>query len=262
MKKLWERHHIGICDQIWFGRSVIMDKFIKLFEWIQQKIDILFFVNESVLFKFIRENDIRIKCVEMKYVLRREFLLHANNSQIMIEYLQQNTLPWVKECPIKVDTVYPQYINDKNESATNIYFLTKQLYTDVPCKLLNVLTNKYIYTPNQIYGTGTTGSNNCTYFKIHIYNSYLINILVEYPTITHNKAICLTINDQQLICTTDIDNPKTHFFLLKRGSYYCFVHYIFQEDRYLYMNNISNTFNILTNGSKNTPGIEWSIIST
>jgi hypothetical protein len=27
----WEHHHIGICDQVWFGRSLVMDKFCALF---------------------------------------------------------------------------------------------------------------------------------------------------------------------------------------------------------------------------------------
>ena len=164
----WDRHHIGICDQLWVGKSIVMDKFIDLFGWIQQNIDTLFFVNENVLYKFIVANNIKIKCTDIRYILRRNNMIGISDSAIVSEYNQQLLLPWVKTCPEKLEGRYQTYISNKNDSANTIYFSTNHTYHDIKCKLLNTKINKYIYiadkqiidrTCNNSYGA-TKFSNN------------------------------------------------------------------------------------------------------
>lgn len=263
----WDRHHIGICDQFWIGKSIVMDKFINIFSWIQSNIDTLFFVNESVLYKFIDANDIHIKCTDIRYVLRRSHLLGVPNSRIMSEYTQQLTLPWVTPCPEKLDGRYQTYISNKNESASNIYFITKQTYGDINCKILNPSANKYIYVTEHSSLLGINGNNMYTHFKIHACGSYLINIIVDNPVLTHSGDVtCLSVNKNKLTYTTDTASVNSQFFLIKKGKYYCFAqsktsdmftNEILYGGIHIYMDKMSNIF---ANGDKNMVEAEWSII--
>lgn len=262
----WDRHHIGICDQFWIGKPIVMDKFINLSSWIQSNINTLFFVNESVLYKFIDANDIRIKCTDIRYVLRRNHLLSVPNSCILNEYTQQLTLPWVAPCPEKIEGRYQAYISNKNESASNIYFLTNQTYGDVKCKILNQSINKFIYITENTSLSGINGSNMYTHFKIHPCGSYLINIIVDNPVLTRGNTTCLSINRNRLVCTTDTISVNSRFFLIKKGKNYCFAQSktsdLFTNENindgiHIYMDKMSNIF---ANGDKNAVESEWCIV--
>lgn len=262
----WDRHHIGICDQFWIGKSLVMDKFIDMFSWIKNNINSLFFVNESVLYKFINANDIHIKCSDIRYVLRRSHLLGASNCRILSEYTEQITLPWVSPCPEKLEGRYQTYIYNKNESASNIYFITNHTYHEVDCKILNPSTNKYMYVTEHSSLLGINGSNMYTHFKIRACNAYLINIIINNPVLSRGDTLCLSVNKNKLIYTTDTSSVNSQFFLIKKGKYYCFAqsktsdlftNEILYGGIHIYMDKTSNIF---TNGDKNMIEAEWNII--
>lgn len=212
----WERHHIGICDQIWFGRHKTMDKFTELFQWIHNNINSLFFVNESVLYNFIKACNMNIKCIDIKYILRRDHHINAPLHVIMEEYNKEKTYPWIEGCPERRDGKYQIYISNKNESANVIYFFTRRLYVDIPCKILNASINKYIHiTENDI-----AGSNIFTHFTIRTHNSYLVNIIVNNPVMFPHTPCCLAVENDKLVCINDFNNINSHFMLLKKGKNY------------------------------------------
>lgn len=285
----FERHHIGICDQIWFGRSRTMDRFSDLFNWIRDNINTLFFVNENVLYKFIEANNLNIKCLDIKYVLRRDNMIDVPHHVLWSEYIRDQNLPWVLSCPEKKEGHYQTYIANKNESANNIYFFTKNIttpipsnycmlnrssirdaYSIVPCKILNCVRNKYIYVSEKNYFSCITGGNIYTHFFIRPCNAYLINILIDNHELTHGVEMCLTVNNDKIIATTNLNDINSQFMLIKKGNSYLFAQHQSVENlsahpntvgvnckRYLFMN---KNLDIMADGDKNNPEVEWKII--
>jgi hypothetical protein len=266
----FEYHHIGICDQLWFGRSRIMDKFSGLFDWIKNNNNKLFFVNENVLYKFIESQKINIKCSDIKYVLRRDNFIGSPHHFLWSEYLSQRSLPWILSCIEKKEKYYQAYISSKNESANNIFFFTKEMYIDVPCKLLNCVRNKYLHVSEENYYCGLSGKNIFSHFIIKHYNSFLINIIVNNPVVTHGTLMCLTVHNNKLICTSNIHDCNSQFMLLKQDENYCFAQNRSIEElsanpekicinggKFIYMNKNNDVF---TDGDKQNPECEWNIL--
>lgn len=259
----FDRHHIGICDQIWFGKSVIMDKFISLSDWIKNNINQLFFVNESVLLKFIIASNIKFKCHDIKYVLRRDDILGVSNVEYNNVYMHQLTLPWVTPCVEKREDKYQLYIKYKNESANNIYFLTNKSYREVHCKIKNIMQNKYIYVTNENSKIKISCSNIASHFIVRLYTSYLISIMINNNEITHGEMMFLSIESNKVVCSNNPNNNKSQFFLLKKDGGYQFLQNDISSTTqigygcFLYSDK-SNT--ICTNGTTMTSGSVWQII--
>lgn len=216
----WERHHIGICDQLWFGKSDVMNNFTDLFDWIRDNINTLFFVNESVFYKFIKSKNIQIKCADISYVLVRENMIGMPQYELLNEYIKDMRLPWVEKCPERNDGDYQIYIDTKNDSANNIYFLTKQNYNDVPCKLLNVSQCRYLNISDR--NRDVVGSNIPTHFILRPCCSYLVNIVINNPLIKETNNY-LTGVDNRFSYSDKFDNPNAQFFVVKKGKSYIFM---------------------------------------
>jgi hypothetical protein len=266
----FEHHHIGICDQLWFGRSCVMDKFTMLFEWIKNNINTLFFVNENVLYKFIDSQNINIKCMDIQYILRRDSLLGVPNHVLSEEYATNRTLPWILTCPEKKEIHYQSYISSKNESANNIFFLTKELYVEIQCKILNCVRNKFLHVSEQNYYNGITGGNTFTHFIIKPYNAFLVNLIVNNPTLSHGTIMCLTVNNNKIICTSNIHDSNSQFMLLTQDKRICFAQNqpvdkltAFPDSlgvncgKFFIMDKNNNVF---ANGDKQNPECQWNIL--
>lgn len=214
----WERHHIGICDQLWIGHPDTMDNFINLFEWIHLNIKSLFFVNESVLYKFMCSCHINIKCVDIKYVLRREHLIKTTETLILRDYEQQLSLPWIMGCPERIDGKYQRYINDKNNSASNIYFLSEQHYSDKLCKLYNKTHDKYLNIVEKNSSLICITNNVGIPINIHTHNSYTINLVVLSECYSKNKVNCISIDNECVVLSSEINDPSCHFLLIEHTN--------------------------------------------
>lgn len=288
-----DHHHIGICDQLWFGKSNIMDQFILLSDWIRDNINNLFFVNESVLYNFVISRKINIKCIPIRYILLREHLIYVPSNFLYDEYVRQQTEPWISPCPEKKDGLYQIYMANRNLSASNIYFFTKQCYCEIPCKILNISRNRYLYVmndllnqvPNRItsnrimpnpsinkmnsnkLSSNVVSLNNFyTVCKIRIFNAYLINIFIDVQTKEKDKQYCLAVHDNQLICSTNPNNISAQFFLLKKDNVYQIMYHRYsntnrlcQISNYNFYLYADRTNNILTNGEPHMRETEWLI---
>lgn len=259
----WEHHHIGICDQLWFGKSTTMDKFVGLFEWIKRNIDVLFFVNENLMYKFIISNNINFKCVDIKYVLRRGHLLGSTDNKIYEEYIRQSTLPWIVSCPEKSDTYYNTFIFNKNDTANNVYFLTNAAYCDIPCVLFNKTSGKFVHILENIRCEQYVfvGHVICTHFRIHPVNAFSVNIFVDNPLLTHGKTLCISVKNGKLTCTQDMSNRCSQFFMIKKGEYYQFSQYGTSSDlqpfrSYICIDSLNN---ICVNGEKCSETSYWNL---
>lgn len=247
----WEYHHVGICDQLWFGRSSTMNKFTKLFDWIKDNINDLLFINESVLYKFIHAQNIKILCTDIKYVLMRAHLLGFDKNQLMNEYQQQLRLPWVATCPEKREGKYQTYIDIKNVSTSSTYFLTHMNYSDTFVKIINCKTNRFLYADNQNYYTGIKGGNVASVVRVHVYSVYLVNLFVKIMLNGRETEVCLTSNNDRIICTTNIHDLKSQFFLYKTDKTFRIILNLICDNpsgtfgKYLNMSgaNITNTGN-------------------
>lgn len=279
-----DHHHIGICDQLWFGKSIAMDQFLFLSDWIRDNINNLFFVNESVLYNFLIARKINIRCATIRYILMRDHLLYVPQNFLYDEFMRQQTEPWVTACPEKKETLYQIYINNRNVSATNIYFLSNQSYREIPCKILNASRNRYLYVMNNSFNgiqnklTSNVLSNSLssnivslsnfyTVFKIRLYNAYLINIFIDIETKDKAQQYCLSVHDNKLICSSNPNNISSQFFLLKKDKAYQFVYHRYsnvnrlcQISNYNFYLYVDKTNNIRTNGESQMRETEWMIL--
>lgn len=267
----WNNHHIGICDQIWFGSPLVMDKFANLFDWIRDNISKLFFVNENVLYRFLCANEISVKCIEMRYIIRRDQMLSDSQQNLFGEYNRQQTLPWVVSCPERKEKYYQTYILNRNESANTLFFFTKQIYCDIPCRILNRIRNKYIFITPQNYSTGIQGCNNASHFFIHVFNSYSVNVIVNNAELSHVKdkretnhkttKLYLATSGNKLICSTDPNNSNSQFFFVKKNDIYYFIQNKPVEERNIglwwFMDQQNNIF---ANGLCGTAETQWTVI--
>jgi hypothetical protein len=271
----FDHQHIGLCDQIWFGKSEVMDQFIFLSNWIKENISTLFFVNESVLYNFIYSRKINFKCTNIRYLLLRDHLLYVPTNFLYDEFVREQTEPWITACPEKKEGLYQKYIHYKNVSATTIYFLSNQCYCEIPCKLLNVSRNKYLYVmsnslnivSNKTKSSMVVLSNFYTTCKIRLFNAYLINIFIDIETKEQNKQYCLSVHDNKLICSSNPNNLSSQFFLLKKNNSYQFVYHRYsnlnrlcQISNYNFFIHVDKINNIRTTGEEFMRDSEWNII--
>lgn len=204
-------HHIGMCDQLWFGTSKQMNKFANLFDWIRCNLDRLYFVNENVLCRFLIANNINFHCINIPFVLRRECDddMTSTEHQLYGKYLENLRNPWVQSCPEARIGKCHEMVVKKNDSANTIYFFTKQLYCEMPCKLMNQHHHKFaVVTPTNIRTCITSGIVP-TQFKIRVYNCHLVNLVVNLD----HKPLYLTANDDRVICGEDMHNPNAQFYM-------------------------------------------------
>lgn len=215
----WEHHHIGICDQIWFARQNVMNRCCNLFDWIKNNIDTLYFVNENILCRFIMNENINIKCANLRYILIRDNMLEYTYEQNLNEYEKQLSLPWVKACPEKTDYYYQQYIMNKNISANNIYFLNgNKYYQDYHCKIYNSMYKKYMYVSTKNFNSGIKGDEIATHFIIRVNNSYLINIILNSLLIKSTMYLTNNNVNNKLVCRADGNYCMAQFFLIKTNK--------------------------------------------
>jgi len=207
-------HHIGICDQVWFGSSSAMDKFCNMFDWIRSNLNKIYFVNENVIYRFIIASNIRVNCVDMQYILRRDHHIGVAEKILYNEYYQNINAPWNVTCPEKRDGKYQDFILNRNTSANTIYFFTRNLYCDVPCKLFNKEYNKFISVNHRNASIGITSGIVPTHFRIHVVNCNLVNIIVPITALHKERDMCLTVSNDKLICTEDFHDPKSQFYLI------------------------------------------------
>ena len=265
----WERHFFGMCDQIWFANSVMMDKFIGLYNWVVNNCKDIYYVNENVLYKFLIANDIDFNCVDLRYVIVRDSYLHSPNIQslLKVKYKNEKKESWISECQVRKNDCYKKYISLKNESGNIIYFLTDLLYIDVKCKLFSVFKNRYL----RLDGNNFVGDVHHSPLTIRVYNAYLINIILDtqmdkteqnnvlfFENIDHGSnnlenAQSMQNKNQNMVNTTQkkylsIDNnnklclsnvnttPNTQFYISKKGKNYCLIPNVNLENPvYLYM---------------------------
>lgn len=259
----FERHHIGICDQLWCGSSISMDYFTNLFEWIHLNIETLFFVNENILYKFLMAFNMKIKCADIKYVLRREHLINAKQNMILQDYNQQLSLPWNVGCPEHIDGKYQQYIDDKNNSANNIYFLSNNMYFDIICKLSN--NEKYLNVTDKNSELHCSSNDVGTNFNIHSNNSYLINIIISNSQITKNRLSCLSIVNDSVYVSSDTEKSECKFFLIRKNNLYQFFIYVYENPKtqntllrkYLSMNKNGIVY---SSYDSNNPDTFWKLV--
>jgi len=237
----YEHHHIGLCDQLWFGDNISMNKFINLFQWIKDNIRDLLFINENVLYQFVSRNDISYKCIDMQYILRRDGFINYNDMYMIGEYNRQKILPWILSCPEKMNGKYQKYICDKNKSANTIFFLTNCNYKNISKCFFNIDKEKFICINNKNSTLIPIGSVNSTKFNIQIYDSTTIVLALNGFS---DKTVYFSCKDKQPSFTEDVSNMQTHFFINKIDNYFIIIHYIQNEKNndtlntsYLSMNN-------------------------
>lgn len=266
-------HHIGICDQLWFGRSTTMNKFINLFDWIHNNLDKLYFVNENVLYRFLISSGIQIGCVDIKYILRRENYIGCNEKVMYDEYLRNLKAPWIITCPEKRDGKYQEYILNRNTSANTIYFLTRCLYVDIPCKIMNQYHNKFLSATPQNINLGITGGGIPTQFRIHVCNCHMVNIIISSHTLMTRTDLYLSIQNDKVVCTNNSTDPTAQFMLicsltpsgLLKGNPKIFQFIINKNGdntsgsfgNYLYMD---KCLNVHSDGARDTSSSNWLIM--
>lgn len=256
----FDNYHIGICDQLWFGHSDTMNKFTNLLQWIQKNLDTLYYVNESVLYKFIKSNNIEIKCLNIRFKLIRDQMLRVTERKLLLEYEQHKLLPWMADCPERTEGYYQKYLDNNNESSTNIYFITKCCYQDITCRIINNYYNKYICVNEQCDGKyRIKGDDYICPLIIHVSNASLINIKYFSPIQKNYK--CLTSNNTLTFGNNDGD-VNARFFLIKKEKTYQIILSSVSEDitqkskKYLIMD---KNFNMSISGSGTEPESWWRI---
>lgn len=207
-------HHIGICDQLWFGRPNTMDKIICLFDWMRCNLDRVYFVNENILYRFLHSSNIKVSCIDIRYTLRRDNLLGYNESQLYNCYLCDLKKPWAVTCPEKRDGKYQNFIYNRNASANTVYFFTRSLYVDVPCKFMNYTNNKFISINPQTAPEGICGNGVPAQFRIHVYNCHTVNIFVSPQSYSNQDNLCLTVRGDKMVCTNSPNDPGSQFMML------------------------------------------------
>jgi hypothetical protein len=203
-------HHIGICDQLWFGKPAQMDKFANLFDWIQCNVERVYFVNENVLLLFITANNINFHCIDIPFILRRDEMLGRSEEQLYMMYRENTKQPWVQPCPESRVNKCRECVIRKNISANTIYFFTKQLYREMSCKLMNYHTHKFAtVTPMNLRSCITSGIIP-TQFLLRVYNCHLVNLAVY---IDGSKPLYLTAKDDRVVCGENMHDPNAQFFM-------------------------------------------------
>ena len=124
------------------------------------------------------------------------------------------------------------------------------------------------------------GNMNVTHLAIGSLINF-INIIINNPVISSNEEpLCLAVDGHKLIYTTDLSNPNSQFFLLKKGKFYCFAKY--NSDNKMLQKHSSNrgistytpyseqlfgmlrmdgNYMVLANGEKNMIDADWLIIT-
>jgi hypothetical protein len=270
-------HHIGICDQLWFGRSVTMNKFVGMFDWIYSNLDKMYFVNENVIYRFITAVNIRTSCVDIKYVLRRDNHIGCNEKILYDEYLRGLKAPWIVPCPEKRENKYQEYILNRNTSANTIYFLTRCLYVDVPCKIMNKQHNKFLsvipQNVNKIDCPVVVGGGIPTQFRLHVYNCHLVNIVIPSHALMTPNDLYISIQDGKIVCTNCMNDPRAQFMMmcsltpsgLLKGEPKIFQFVLNEASdnasgsfgKYLYLD---KCLNICADGARDTTSSNWLLI--
>jgi hypothetical protein len=262
----FEHHHIGICDQLWFGKKNAMDKFISLFDWIKSNINTIFYVNENVLFQFVMAMGLSYNCIDIKYILRREYLINSPATILYREYEKQSKLPWIASCPTKMERLYQNYIYNKNNSANTIFFLSKCIYQDIPCKLFNPKFNKFLSVNIKNLSSYITGTCIPTIFKLHVCSSFMISIIVPLDVLQplSKSDMVLSMQGGRLICTNNFDSPLSQFFIVKKENKFYFVSGDVSSDKNVMCLkpscNSQYTCDVLINGDMSNDAAAFSVI--
>lgn len=237
----FEHHHIGLCDQLWFGDTIAMDKFINIFSWIKDNIASLLFINENVLYQFIQYSNIAYKCIDIQYILRRDGYINYNDTHMINEYHKQRSLPWILTCPEKMHGKYQKYILDKNRSANTIFFLTNGNYKQTPKCFFNIDREKFFYVNKKNSTLIPMGSVNSFKINIQVYDSTKVIFALDGLL---DKTAFLSCKNGQLTFSDNVSDISTHFFINKIDNYFIIIHCVHHEKikdtlntYYLSMNN-------------------------
>jgi hypothetical protein len=126
-------------------------------------------------------------------------------------YIENMRNPWVQPCPEKRVNKTREMVVMKNNSASAIYFFTKHVYCEIPCKLMNQHMHKFaVVTPMNIRTCITSGIIP-TQFRIHVYNCHLVNLIVQ---LDGNKPLYLMAIEDRVICTDNPNEPNAQFYML------------------------------------------------
>lgn len=210
-------HHIGICDQLWCGKPKSMNKFIGLSDWIRDNIKSLFFVNESVLYKFIESQRIQVTCYDIKFVIKRDCNIKNSHDMMLKEYQNQLQYPWVEKCPEIEPRKYRSYISFKNNSANSTYFITNGTYHSVECKLFNIHFRKYLSISQN---NELVCNDSPTIFTVYTKSSFIVGLSVRIQQRTY--FVCIRNGK---IGLSDENTPLGDFFIIKQGGGHAFLQY-------------------------------------
>lgn len=261
----WERHHIGICDQFWIGRSDVMDKFAYLFDWIKQRLNMLYFVNENVIYQFIVANGINIKCHHIKYAIMRDEMIGYSHDRLIHEHDSQCTDMWAVECEEKRQLYYNAYISNKNTSANTIYFMTKQLYCTLNVKIQNISTKKFMSINYAMTEGIVNGTYAPTIFTQHVYSPFLViySFIVHININMHKGHLFVDNNDLKYKVNIPTNTRFCQFYIFQKTGYFLIMLNLPEPNKngtygnYLCM---TDTGQIRANGEATSLTSQWNLI--
>ena len=173
------RHFVGICDQIFFAKSKVMNNIIGIYKWVWESIDKEIFVNENLLLKYVLSKNIKIKCINIEYTIIREHMIDFKESVFHRVYNDEYKLPRISKIDETRYIFLNKYISNKSESFSYIYCLLGPYYEPIRCKIKNVTSDEYLNIVNPNEKSNHPKINCNTTGSIFIIKSHKINICIE-----------------------------------------------------------------------------------